>query len=253
MKKKSNFFQKELLFIVLVFFSHLHGMAQSNAISISVNGVEYDDPSFSLLKESLQKDKNVTSVKSAYEQGTAKLTFNYTHKAQDLWDELPQTTKQFFKITTINDYSIVLESKSAVKESTVAKSTTTNSQKDDVCMNCYYNLCNYDGTKSFQGVVYRAINYDQGTFYYNCDNGVVTRKMITVNGYGVTTNIRTDTILMSNAPIGTTWGVVNNPETYLGGVKGYNFFKWTLVKFWRDGISFISLLRRVSSLREIVI
>ena len=96
-------------------------------------------------------------------------------------------------------------------------------------MNCYYNLCKYDGTKSFQGVVYRAINYDQGTFYYNCDNGVVTRKMITMNGFGVTTNIRTDTILMSNAAIGTTWGVVNNPETYLGGVKGYNFFKWTLV------------------------
>src|SRR4030081_2805390 len=133
MKKKSNFYQKGLLFIVLVFFSHLYVIAQSNAISISVSGVEYDDPSFSLLKESLQKDKNVTSIKSAYEQGTAKLTFNCTHKAQDLWDELSKTTKQFFKVATINDNSIVLQSKSAVKESIVAKSNTTSSQKDDVC------------------------------------------------------------------------------------------------------------------------
>jgi hypothetical protein len=229
MKKKSNFYQKGLLFIVLVFFSNLCVIAQSNAISISVSGVEYDDPSFSLLKESLQKDKNVTSVKSAYEQGTAKLTFICTHKAQDLWDELSKTTKQFFKITTINDNSIVLESKSAIKESTVVKPNATGNQRDDVCANCYYNLCNYDGTKSFQGVVYRAINYDQGTYYYNCDNGVVIRKTITVNGYGVTTNIQTDTILMSNSPIGTTWGVINNPETYFGSIKGYNFFKWTLV------------------------
>ena len=202
-------------------------MAQSNAISISVNGVEYDDPSFSLLKESLQKDKNVTSVKSGYEQGTAKLTLNYTHKAQDLWDELPQTTKQFFKITTINDYSIVLVSKSTVKESTVAKNNTSSANDDD-CRNCYFNLCKYDGTKSFQGRVYKAINYDQGTFYYNCDNGVVTRKTITVNGYGVTTSITTDTILMSNAPIGTTWAV-SQGSIYFAGAKSSHYFQYTLV------------------------
>jgi len=77
-------------------------------------------------------------------------------------------------------------------------------------------------------MIYKAVNYDNGTFYYNCDNGVVTSKVITVNGYGVTTGITTDTILMSNVPIGTTWHVIDDVTDFLG-FKGYNHFKYTLV------------------------
>jgi hypothetical protein len=108
-------------------------MAQSNAVSISINGIEYDDPGFSLLKESLQKNKNVTSVKQEYNQGTAKLNLNYNRNAEDLWGELPQTTKQFFKIATINDNTIVLESKSVIKQNTVSKTNTTTTKIDDDC------------------------------------------------------------------------------------------------------------------------
>jgi hypothetical protein len=86
-----------------------------------------------------------------------------------------------------------------------ASAAPNTSANYDDCRNCYFNLCKYDGTKTFQGVVYKAINYDEGTFYYNCDNGIVTRKRIIVNQYGTTTNIQTDTILMSNAPLGTKW------------------------------------------------
>jgi len=229
MKKNSNFFQKALLMIALIFFSYVNSIAQSNAISISINGIEYDDPGFSLLKESLQKNKNVTSVKPAYEQGTAKLNFNYNRNAQNLWDELPQTTKQFFKITTINDNNIVLESKSAVKQTTVIKTNTTTTKADDDCKNCYFNICNYDGTKSFQGKIFRQINKDNGTYYYNCDNGVLVEKIIYTNSHGQTTNITNDTIIMSNAPIGTTWGLVDENSTFLG-IKRIDYHKYTLVK-----------------------
>ena len=228
MKKYSSFFRKGSLFILLVFLGHLYGIAQSNAISISINGVEYDDPGFLLLKESLQKNKNVASVKSGYEQNTATLSFGCTHSAQALWDELPQTTKQFFKVTAIHDNSIVLESRAAAKASPVDKSNAVNAPKDDDCRNCYFNLCKYDGTKSFQGKIYKAINYDNGTYYYNCDNGVLTSKVVTVNGYGVTTSITTDTILMSNAAIGTTWNVIDDKLDLLG-MGNYNYSKYTLV------------------------
>ena len=152
--------------------------AQSgNNIDISVKGIEYDDPGFSVLKESVRKNKNVTSLKSGYDQGIAKISFNDQQTATQLWDQLPQTTKQLFKLSTIDDTRIVLESRNSIKETTTksAVASTTTHNMDD-CKNCYFNLCNYDGVKSYQGVIYKAINYDNGTYYYNCDNGVLKRK-----------------------------------------------------------------------------
>lgn len=227
--KKNPGIKKALVFICFMLFAHSFTSAQSNAISISVNGIEYDDPSFALLKETLQKNKNVSSVKTGYDQGTAKISMNYNRTAQNLWDEIPQTTKQFFKISTINDNNIVLESKSAVKQNTVPQSNTAKTRMDDDCRNCYFNLCNYDGTRSFQGKIFKEINKDDGTYYYNCDNGVVVQKIVYKNGYGQTTSITNDTILMSNAPIGTTWGVVND-DVELFGFKNKDYHKSTLVK-----------------------
>ena len=227
--KESLNFRKPIVFILLIFFTYISATAQSNTISISVNGIEYDDPSFSLLKESLQKNKNVTAVKTSYDQGTAKISMNYNRAAQNLWDEVPQATKQFFKISTINDNNIVLETKNAVKQNTVIKTNTTTTKIDDDCKNCYFNLCNYDGTRSFQGKIFRQINKDNGTYYYNCDNGVVVEKIIYKNGYGQTTNITNDTILMSNAPLGTIWGLVDDNSTLLG-IKTVDYHKYTLLE-----------------------
>ena len=216
-----------MLWALLLFFAQSYSLSQSNAINISVNGVDYDDPGFSQLKESIKKNKSATSVTAGYEQGTAKLSFTCTQKAQDLWEELPQSIKQYFRIVTIDNYGIVLQSRSAVKETAIPKNNTAIASKDDDCSNCYFKLCKYDGIKTFQGVVYKAINYDEGTYYYNCDNGVLTRKVMTVNGYGTVTGISMDTILMSNALIGTTWHVTNTESNLFG--EGYNHSKYTLV------------------------
>jgi len=93
---------------MLVSYSHIRCISQSgntnknpgNEIGISIGGIDYDDPNFALLKENLQKNKNVRSIKQSYDQGTATITMSYTGNAQDLWEELPKTTKEFFKLTT---------------------------------------------------------------------------------------------------------------------------------------------------------
>ena len=69
--------------------------------------------------------------------------------------------------------------------------------------------CNYDVVKSFGGKLYKGINYDNGTFYYNCDNGILVQKLIIQNGYGTVTKIQTDTLLITSGPIGTRWGLFN--------------------------------------------
>jgi hypothetical protein len=233
MKTYSASIQKNVLLFILIGCSHICGIAQSNMISISINGIEYDDPAFSKLKENLQNNKNVTSVKPGYDQGIAKLTLNYTRLAQDLWEELPQTSKQLFKLTSIDDNHILLESKKMVKSTATpnASPATSTAATDNDCKNCYFNLCQYDGTKSFQGKIFKAINYDEGTYYYNCDNGVLVKKIVYKNGYGQTTSITNDTIFMSNAPIGTTWGVKGKEgEEYMFlGVKTRDFSRYALV------------------------
>lgn len=233
MKTYSIAIQKSVLFFILIGSSHICSIAQANMITISINGIEYDDPAFSKLKENLQKNKNVSSLKPGYDQGIATLSLNYTRLAQDLWEELPQTSKQSFKLASINDNHILLESKNALKTNATpnASSATNTAATDNDCKNCYFNLCQYDGTKSFQGKIFKAINYDEGTYYYNCDNGVLVKKIVYKNGYGQTTNITNDTIFMSNAPIGTTWGVKGKEgeEDMFLGVKTRDFARYALV------------------------
>ena len=225
MKKYSTFFARLIILLALAFLNYNYCKAQTNTkisanqINVSITGIEYDDPGFALLKESLQKTKNVSSFKQSYDQGTAKIALTYKGNAQTLWDELPKTTKQFFKLTGINDNSIELQSKNALNENTVSAINTTsapNSNKNDDCKNCYINLCKYDDIKTFQGVAYKQMNKDDGTYYYNCDNGVLVVKQVIKNGYGVTTNITNDTILVSSGPIGTKWGLRSNASSFLG-------------------------------------
>ena len=191
-------------------------------LSVSVNGIDYDDAGFNSLREKLQGNKQVTGLKQNYSNGNATITFTCTKTAITLWDEMPSSVKQLFKVNSIDDQHIVLSGKgSNASAGTVANSNTSTANTDD-CKTCYYNLCKYDVTKTFQGVLYKGINWDQGTYYYNCDNGVVTRKIITVNGNGVITGISTDTLIMSNVPEGTTWHVTKATD-------GSSFNGFTLV------------------------
>jgi len=182
-------------------------------VSIAVAGIDYDDAGFTKLKEGIKNNKKVQDVTQSFSQNTAHLSLTYTGDATALWDELPADLKKPFKITTIESNRIELQLKSTATANISAGNTSTTpstSTNIDDCKNCYWNICKYDVLKSFGGAIYKGLNLDNGTFYYNCDNGILTQKVITVNGYGVTTGITTDTILISSGPIGTRWGVVNN-------------------------------------------
>lgn len=205
MQKNFNGYQKFVL-LSLVLIICLNGIAQStNQVSISVTGIEYDDPGFNVLKEGLQKNKKISSFKQSFDKGTGKITFSSTGTAQDLWTEIPKTTKELFKVTTIDDNHIVLASKNSTDLTTGSKATTASTNKEDDCKNCYWNICNYDVLKSFGGKIFKGINRDDGTYYYNCDNGIVIQKLIIVNGYGVTLRTQTDTLLISES-VGAKWG-----------------------------------------------
>ena len=225
MKKYLYGNQKLLLFFTLLLFGYLTGITQStNQISISVGGIEYDDPGFSLLKESLQKNKKVSSFKQSFDKGTGKITLLSTSTAQDLWNEIPKTTKDLFKVTTIDDNHIVLASRSSTDQTSGGKATTTSTTKEDDCKNCYWDICKYDVLKSFGGAIYKGINRDDGTYYYNCDNGIVIQKLMIVNGNGVIIRTQTDTLLISE-PVGAKWGAINYDakNEFLSLMSGVDF------------------------------
>lgn len=207
---KNNLFIRIVILFLLLPAFQLACHAQSSThyeISISETGVEYDDAGLTSLRQQLQSNKSISGLKLTYSNNAAVITFSSTSSAIDLWDNLSAGVKQPFKVSSIDDHHIVLTGKSNAANGTSANSSAQTG--DDDCRTCYFNLCKYDLTRSFQGVIYKGIRYDQGTYYYNCDNGVVTRKVISVNGNGVTTNITTDTLIMSNVPEGTRWGVSN--------------------------------------------
>lgn len=189
-------------------------------LNISVVGIEYDDAAFTKLKLNIKGNKKVQDFKQSFSQNTGTLTLAYAGDATALWDEIPADLKQSFKITTIESSRIELQAKnSAVVNTPPANNNNSNTSANyDDCKNCYWNICKYDVLKSFGGAIYKGINRDDGTFYYNCDNGIVTQKVVTVNGYGVVVGITTDTLLISSGPIGTKWGVINadNKNELLG-------------------------------------
>ena len=214
MKKDPKWLLVLAMLIFLPTTVKLYGQAGTKTqLNISVAGIEYDDAGFTKLKESIKGNKKVQDLKQNFSQNTAKLSLTYTGDATQLWDEIPAAIKQPFKITTIESNRIELQLKTSTvattnpvsKANTASNSTTAN----DDCRNCYWNICKYDFLKSFEGAIFKGINRDNGTFYYNCDNGVVIQKVITVNGYGVTTGITSDTLLISSGPIGTRWGVID--------------------------------------------
>jgi len=211
-----------LCLFAVTFFTRANIISQTSAVSknqvsISIAGIEYDDAGFTALKESINKNVKAQNIKQSFSENTGKLSLLYPGDATQLWDELPASAKQPFKITTLEGTRIELKLKNAVTTAQPASTDkTAATPKNDDCKNCYWNLCKYDGLKSFQGVIFKQINKDDGTYYYNCDNGVVVVKQVFVNGYGVTTNIKSDTLLVSSGPVGTQWGVQSSNTSFLG-------------------------------------
>ncbi len=220
MKVINNFKQAFLVLIFTTSFSITYSQA-TKQITISVQGVEYEDPRFTALRENLKKNPKIKSVKPAFSEGVATLTLNYTGDATELWDEIPKSSKQSFKLEEINDDTISLTgiiTKSKAIDATPAGKNNNQAAKKSNCFDCdYFPLCDYDVTISYGGKLFKGIRQDDNSVkYYYCENGVVTKKWETIetvvkgdafSGFydDEVKKAHTMIILKSNATIGTNW------------------------------------------------
>jgi hypothetical protein len=164
------------------------------SITISVKGIEYDNPSFDDLRKSIKGNMKVKQSSPGFTGDVAKIILLYQGTATELWDELPQSSKQNFKIISIDDSRIELQLKTSNTQ-TVAK--TTEIKKED-CIDChYYKACYDDTSVVFDGNVYKG-NKKKNSYYF-CKNGTLYSKTVSKN------QIFSQIIFKANEPVGTNW------------------------------------------------
>ncbi len=164
-----------------------------NNIVISVKGVEYDNSSFSDLRNAVKGNIKVVQSSPAFTGDAATITLQYNGNATELWDELPQNIKQQFKITSINNSRIDLQLK---QNSNNTPAATIEPKKDD-CMDCYYyKACSFDTSFEFNGNTYKGYKKRGAAFF--CKNGILYSKSYS----GIT---HKQIIFKVNEPAGTGW------------------------------------------------
>lgn len=219
-----KFINKLKKVILISVFTVVYNMLYSQVtkqITISVQGIEYENPGFINLRENLKKNTKVKSIKPSFSEGVAMLTINYPDDASQLWDEVAKPVKLPFKLEAIDDESISLTYATGQNKKTApslpVKANNKITKKGD-CFDCdYFPFCVFDETKSYGGKIYHGIRGDdEAITYYNCDNGVVTTKWESVtavvkgdafNGFydDEETKLHTMTVLKSNVSAGTEW------------------------------------------------
>jgi hypothetical protein len=83
----------------------------ANQNVVVVAGIEFDDENLSLLKEEIGKVKGVKSPTMEYKSGTAMIQFSFKGKPSEVWEEVPKSTRQLFKLTEAGDNNIIVEYK----------------------------------------------------------------------------------------------------------------------------------------------
>ena len=88
-----------------LFKSHL------DTTTIMISNIDYEDSNLNMLKENLKKIKGVKAVSMQYKSSNVVLRVPYKGKPTDLWDKLPSSCKNPFKIVESSDNSILLKFK----------------------------------------------------------------------------------------------------------------------------------------------
>jgi hypothetical protein len=202
---------------------------QDKTITINITGVEYDDPSVTTLREVLKGNIKVKKLNPGFAAGVAKISFLYPGKATELWDELPLSAKQSFKVTAIDDEHIDLQVKTGTKTTETAKTTTPSTSE---CIDCiYFKGCNLDTARIFNSITYKG--YKKTGYYYNCINGALT-----VNYLDAEKRINNQVIFKTNEPVGTSW----TDTTYGGLIKHVTLSKGLAIKVGTKSYSDIMLV-----------
>ena len=151
-----------LLFIAALLFFINNVQAQSgNKITISVKDIQYDDPNFTALRESIKKNPKVKLIKPSYADGVAILSVNYAGEASQLWDEIANMFKQYFTMVEMGDDALTLNylnpKKTDGKPTVVTNPPQVKTTDKKDCFDCeYYPMCEFDLTKSYGGKVYHG-------------------------------------------------------------------------------------------------
>lgn len=213
---------KPLLFALIFVLTNIIAFAQTQKpIRIIISGTTYDNPDLTSLKNYLKTKTDIAGIKTAFNNSTATLTLTSAKDADDLWDDIPDEKKSAFNIISIDSKIIKLQS---AKTSTA----TTPTKGDKNCGCDFFPLCKYDGTQSFQGEVWKMINYDGKKIFYHCENGVLKEKTAQYNWDGDLVGYLTFTSLKYNEPQDATW---KETVELTGGIK--RWYIHTIIK--KDG------------------
>lgn len=81
--------------------------------TITISGIDYDDPGLALLKEGLKKARGVKQFSMEYKSSIAVLKVPFKGTPTALWDEVDASAKTPFKIVEAGDNDLVLKYKNA--------------------------------------------------------------------------------------------------------------------------------------------
>ena len=94
----------------------------TKSITVTITGIEFDDANYTALRDQLKSSQKAKNIQQSYNAPAVKLLLQYNGSATDLWDDLPATIKQPFKLISINANNISLKLK-----------TTTAENNSDMC------------------------------------------------------------------------------------------------------------------------
>ena len=204
-----------IIAITFLFLSPVNNLtAQSNIVTISIINIEYESTQLNLLKEAIKKSTSAEAIKFSFADNTATFDISYSGSAEALWATVPAVNKKVFKLNSLSEKNIALDYILAAKTPSTGKlvnnqeqhKKTETTKDDNNCSSCvYYNFCNYDGTKSFQGKTYYGINYDGAWVYYRFENGDLISKSVIYDSWGNDVGYENKILLKCKAPKGTKW------------------------------------------------
>lgn len=85
--------------------------AHLDTTTIMISNIDYEDSNLNILKENLKKIKGVKAVSMQYKSSNVFMRVPYKGKPTELWDKLPTSCKNPFKMVEADDNSILLKFK----------------------------------------------------------------------------------------------------------------------------------------------
>jgi hypothetical protein len=90
---------------------------KAGSVTITINGIENKDNNLIAFVQNIQRVTGVKKITESYKANSAVFDVSYKGKASDLWQDVPQNSKQVFSIVSLSDTAINLNYKYATTAS----------------------------------------------------------------------------------------------------------------------------------------